>query len=306
MKSNTTRALRADPTRTTLLRDAFARAMRTRIAVVKRAVSEAMAADLFALAPKKIAPITGRSLTGAKITLNYIFRTDADKLKEFDAWLREQIAKGLLSIPKEGYNPEQPWMSTYIDSAYRRGLVNAYNELHKADIANDEAAAKRAVFLEMAFAQPERMDKVRFLATRAYNDLRGVSDDMARRMNRVMATAIANGYGPGKTAKLLREAIDGMPSRRAELIARTEIIAAHAQGQLDAFKDLGVKELGVMAEWSTAGDDRVCEKCAALQGRLFTIEEAQGMIPVHALCRCSWIPAVPTALDLKQRGAKAG
>jgi hypothetical protein len=65
------------------------------------------------------------------------------------------------------------------------------------------------------------------------------------------------------------------------MLARTEIVNAHAVGQLNAFRMLGLEELGVMAEWSTGGDDRVCPDCGALEGEIFTVDEAEGMIPLH-------------------------
>lgn len=41
-------------------------------------------------------------------------------------------------------------------------------------------------------------------------------------------------------------------------------IRAHAEGQLDALEQMGVEEVGVMVEWSTAGDDRVCFKAGVM------------------------------------------
>jgi SPP1 gp7 family putative phage head morphogenesis protein len=45
---------------------------------------------------------------------------------------------------------------------------------------------------------------------------------------------------------------------------------------------------GQMLVWRTAGDDRVTPECAALEGRLFTADNAPG-IPgaMHSRCRCS-------------------
>jgi len=78
---------------------------------------------------------------------------------------------------------------------------------------------------------------------------------------------------------------------RALTIARTEIIRAHAEGQLDTFEKLKVEKLGVMAEWSTAGDDRVCGLCSDLEGVVITVREARGIIPRHPNCRCTYVPA---------------
>ena len=45
-----------------------------------------------------------------------------------------------------------------------------------------------------------------------------------------------------------------------------------------------------MAEWMTAGDQRVCARCQANEGHRFTIEQARNMIPLHPQCRCAWVP----------------
>ena len=46
-----------------------------------------------------------------------------------------------------------------------------------------------------------------------------------------------------------------------------------------------------MVEWSTAGDDRVCEACLPMEGVVLKLSEAHNMIPRHPNCRCSFIPA---------------
>jgi hypothetical protein len=61
-------------------------------------------------------------------------------------------------------------------------------------------------------------------------------------------------------------------------------IHAHAEGQLDAFDRLGIKDLGIQAEWSTAGDERVCPLCQGYEGKIMPISEARGMIPLHPNC----------------------
>ena len=48
----------------------------------------------------------------------------------------------------------------------------------------------------------------------------------------------------------------------------------------------------VEAEFQTAGDDRVCPQCAALNGEIYKVEDARGVIPVHPRCRCNWLPVV--------------
>ena len=82
-----------------------------------------------------------------------------------------------------------------------------------------------------------------------------------------------------------------MDAERFAAYLVTQGIHAHSEGQLDSFEKLGVEEVGVMAEWITAGDDRVCERCAVLEGAVLKVKEARGLIPRHPNCRCAWLPA---------------
>jgi hypothetical protein len=88
-------------------------------------------------------------------------------------------------------------------------------------------------------------------------------------------------------------------------LARTEIIHAHAEGQLDAFELLKVEGVQVLAEWSTAGDEIVCELCSDLEGVVMTIKEARGSLPRHPNCRCAWVPADKKLIESGQKRGKA-
>ena len=139
------------------------------------------------------------------------------------------------------------------------------------------------------------------LATRAFDELDGISSSMSTKMNRILAQGMAEGRSAKYIGKRLAAEVKGISKSRGLMIARTEIINAHAEGQLDAFSNLGIDELGVEAEWSTAGDERVCPQCDAMNGQTFTVEEARGLIPAHPNCRCSWIPA-----ETKKKKKKGG
>ena len=36
---------------------------------------------------------------------------------------------------------------------------------------------------------------------------------------------------------------------------------------------------------------RVCPDCGGYEGEIFTVDEAEGIIPLHPNCRCCWIPS---------------
>jgi SPP1 gp7 family putative phage head morphogenesis protein len=141
------------------------------------------------------------------------------------------------------------------------------------------------------------------LYTRAFTELEGVTAAMDQQMSRILAEGLSQGFGTKKIARNLRNNVTKLTNTRAKAIARTEIVRAHAEGQLDAYVRLGETEVGVMAEWITAGDERVCPECNAMEGVVLTIDEARGTIPRHVNCRCAWIPADRVR---KEKGQKRG
>jgi SPP1 gp7 family putative phage head morphogenesis protein len=80
--------------------------------------------------------------------------------------------------------------------------------------------------------------------------------------------------------------------RRAEMIARTEIIRAHHYANINEYMTWGAYGVSVTAEFRTAGDSRVCFRCSELEGQEFSLEDALGLIPVHPMCRCICLPIV--------------
>ncbi len=231
------------------------------------------------------------------LTWNVEITTNADwknsepsvKVKSFQAWL-EQQQKELLT----GAAEEQMW-SNYVAEGFKRGAGRAFDDVKPATkLAGkkgmDFYKGTREEFLRSSFGQPEAIEKVKLLAGRSFDELEGVTADMSLKMSRTLTDGLVQGKNPREVASDLVKVLD-ISDTRAEVIARTEIIRAHAEGQLTAMENLGVTEVGVAVEWSTAGDDRVCEECEPLEGVVMKIEEARGMLPRHPNCRCAWIPA---------------
>jgi hypothetical protein len=85
-------------------------------------------------------------------------------------------------------------------------------------------------------------------------------------------------------------------STAAELIARTEANRSFNEGNLDALRQAEIERV----QWLLASD--ACPQCVAAAdiatgekfGKVLTIGEASGQIPVHPNCRCTWITEVKT------------
>jgi SPP1 gp7 family putative phage head morphogenesis protein len=227
------------------------------------------------------------------------FKTSAQKLAAFQAWISTQV-KGV-----RGGDADEIWRK-FIERGFKKGAGRAFDDYAKkhpelAGQTGDYYKGSREHFLRTSFAQPVSVEKVKLLAARAFNDLDGITRAMSTDMSRTLVKGFTEQIGAKEMARRLSKDVD-IGRSRAERIARTEIIRAHAAGQLGAMKGLGVKELGVQVEYSTAGDDQVCPECADLEGEVYDVDdpEIQDLIPLHPNCRCAWIPAGP-ALNRRRR-----
>lgn len=74
--------------------------------------------------------------------------------------------------------------------------------------------------------------------------------------------------------------------KRATMIARTESASALSEGQRQGYNQMGVKQLERVEDPATEDDD-----CADNNGRIYTIAEAQGVLPAHPNCEGTWVAA---------------
>jgi SPP1 gp7 family putative phage head morphogenesis protein len=297
--------LKLDPTRTTTLRNTYSADMKRRFNKVKKLTVIAIGElDVLGLTDSE-PPFTFNELITNELPARqaWRFQTNDQKLKSFNNWFSEQVDAEILTVDVKG----DPWTAKYVNSSYKKGSFNAYTDVHKEALAEQQDFYKgsRAQFLDSAFNTPERLSKLQFLYTRSFEDLKGITNAMSLDISRTLADGMAQGKGARAIARDLSRNITTITNKRALVMARTEVIAVHAEGQLDSFEELGVKEVGLMAEWSTAGDDRVCALCVDLDGVVMTIEEARGLIPRHPNCRCSWMPANVGEKDKKRFWTKA-
>jgi len=279
--------LKIDPTRTTLLRKKFVADMTRRFKKISKAIQELVVEDdAFGLVKSKPLILSQQVEKQA-----WRFNTNPQKVKLYRKWLQQQVDVEILT-PVGGIEGK-PWTAPYIESAYRKGALRAYTDVHAETLAEtpDFYEGSKAQFIQTAFSQPEVQSKIELLYERAFTELEGVTKVMDQQMSRILAEGLSQGKGINEIARNLRKNVTTITKTRANVIARTEIVRAHSEGQLDAFEQLNIQGVGVMAEWSTAGDDRVCDVCGDLEGHIMTIEEARGLLPQHPNCRCAWIPA---------------
>ena len=292
-------SLEYDPTHTTTLRNNFARAMRVRFthlrSLIKKSILEQ---DCFGLQP-----ITTQGVTAPN---EFNFVRSSDKVNAFMEWLRKQMNTEILEMQmyqQTGEAIEQAWTNMYIKDSYKRGVIRARNEIK--GISSSIPTIEETGGIDIAIQQPFHADRLGVLYTRVFRDLKGITDAMDLQISRVLSQAMADGDNPLDIAKKLDAVIKGggadlgitdtlgryIPAeRRAQILARTEVIRAHHQATMQEYKNWGVSGIKVKAELITAGDNRVCDRCADMEGPVYTLEQMENKIPVHPQCRCIALP----------------
>lgn len=277
-----------DPTRTMFIRKRFETQLRKGFLKLKGEIRKLIVdEDAFGLKKVNRTPFT--------TNVRWQFETDARKIQEFIEWIKSRSDLNIL--PTDFNNPESAYWEAFIREGYRKGAGSAFENVNKPFLNTDADGnisefynGTKEEFLRSSFASPASQDKLEQLVARTFTDLKNTTDAMAVTTSRALADGLSRGDNPWKIARELNNLVD--KGFNASLrIARTEIVRAHAEGTLDSLENLGIEEVGVAVEWSTAGDTRVCPRCSAVEGVVLKIKEARGLIPMHPNCRCAFLPA---------------
>jgi SPP1 gp7 family putative phage head morphogenesis protein len=296
-----------DPTRTTDIRRRFEAEAVRRFQRLKSLIREALIElDVLGLRGRSAKEGINAAMFRAAFARDQVglsegafaFERDPQKVRSFMAWLRAAERKEVLGI-QEGVGLESAaegaWTRTYVETAYQRGVAQAGNELQGAGAAVEQG------FIRAAFNRPVHADRAGIIFTRTFSDLNGITAEMDKQISRVLSQGILEGRNPREIARQLNERVDRIGITRARVLARTEVINAHAEGTLNLYEEAGVEGVELEAEWTTAGDDRVCPDCEEREGRVMSLSEARGLIPLHPQCRCAWLPVVENAGNITLR-----
>jgi len=87
----------------------------------------------------------------------------------------------------------------------------------------------------------------------------------------------------------LRDSLSGtFGTRRAAMIARTEVTRAASMGELQVSKYLAEQGIVMKHIWHTRQDEIVCTLCGPKDNKEIGVQIAFGYPPEHPNCRCSW------------------
>lgn len=288
-----------DPTRTTTLRAAFVSNFRRRFTTLIRLVQESIVVnDCFGLTND----ININALNPAGRN-QFSFPTNIQKAEAFMKWFNAQVDAAIFelgTLQQVGTSIDNAWYNKYVFDSYKRGVQRARTEMGKLKISIPPDS------LEIGMGVPIHVETLGILYSRVFSTLKGITAAMDTQISIILTQGLADGDNPVRLARKLVSTINGagmgdlgitdsigrfVPAqRRAETLARTETIRAHHRATINEYMNWRVVDVYVMAEFMTAGDDRVCPDCLSLEGGKYTLEAAMNLIPVHANCRCICLP----------------
>ena len=276
---------RYDPTRTITVRKSWEADVLRRYNKIKKDVKETVIDnDVFSL-----------NSNVAADAAPFQFVRSPEKISMFMDWLTEQQSLGVLGIQKGtsvASAAESSWMNTYIYSSYQRAIRQATSNVKR------QGGTISDRFIDTAFNRPIHADTAGIIYTRSFSKLKGITDEVDKQVSGILARGVIDGIGTRQLAAQINDRVSKIGITRARTLARTEVIAAHAEATLNMYQEIGVEGVIVQAEFTTTGDDSVCPECDALQGKIYTIEESRGIIPVHPNCRCAFLPVIPNAKSI--------
>jgi len=299
---NNLQVLQYDPTRTLTLRTAFVKDMNRRFVKLTRVITKAIVEDdCFGLGTSTYAELNSPGyLAFSNLPLD-------QKIEAFMQWLQTQEDRELLERPViwgAAGAVVTPWTNKYISSGYEQGVIRARQELKKGGFVLPTIADAGGI--EAVMLNVTHLERVAYMFSKTFSELEGITSQMNTQISRILGQGLIDGDSMHNLARKLVATINGtgmgelgitdslgrfIPAyRRAEMLARTEIIRAHHLANIAEYKSWGALGVTVIAEWSTAGDDRVCVECASYHGNRYTLAAIEHAIPVHPNCRCIAIP----------------
>lgn len=241
--------------------------------------------------------VTELAFVGNQLTTNagiWQFLTDSEKLVEFTDWLKTQISIGVLgTMTTLGVTDPDHWLFKQIQSVFYKGMGTAFDYLRKPELQTKQEfyQGTKAEFLRDSFLRPVSVERVKLLASRALNELSGITDKMATQMQRSLTDGFMRGDNPFTIARQLVKDVDDLSKNQAKTITRTEVARAFNEGQLESMESLGMEEVGIAVEWEVSkqgttlrGNPAPCPICAPLKGIVLKVKEAHGLLPRHPNC----------------------
>ncbi len=240
-----------------------------------RAAFAAWFSALTGLTTTEIEKAIDAGSVGAVVASIWDEAAENEGIDDLDARLQAELERVVAEMVKAAGLSQ--WKSLDIvatftlDNPYSIAWIPAY-AAEQVTLVSDATKEAIAEIVERGFIEgnpPREM-------AREIRDMIGLLPQQARSLANYRAGLVAAGESPARVAKLVERRHQQMLTDRAEMIARTETIDAHANGALQSWRtarDRGFIPMGTRKVWSAAtASERTCPICQALHGKVIELD----------------------------------
>lgn len=277
-----------DPTRTFTLRQRFKQRLHGSFNKIKSAIKQTIVDnDFFGLESKS--PF---AINSALVQSDGQFLTMEQKLERFNQWLSREVATqtamtGGNSNLFKSFNSPANYRDAYVKQAYKQGLRTAYSELKAKNVIDDDEDEPDVD--SNTGNNRKYHELLLLLLLLGRNEQKALNEKAVAAVTRQIVKEISIDLPkPRIVNKAAQNALDGVVDITADAMVDYLVVSSFNAGLLDFYASNGVKEVGAIVEWVTAGDRKVCSFCNGMAGKTFTVGEAIGLLPAHPHCRCRW------------------
>jgi SPP1 gp7 family putative phage head morphogenesis protein len=108
---------------------------------------------------------------------------------------------------------------------------------------------------------------------------------LKQQLEKNIVDTVISGESKDKAVKAIIDRF-GVAFSDSDRIVRTETMRVLNDGQKQSYKDNGYTKV----EWLVEDDDRLCDECSPLDGKIFDINAVPSLI--HPNCRCTFIAVI--------------
>ena len=121
------------------------------------------------------------------------------------------------------------------------------------------------------------------------NCFKGISAESTNQIRNIIAEGIRTEKSVKEISREIVRQVEGIDIERAITMIKTETMKAVNSKARDDYAKAGFKKLKRLV----CVDENTCDKCAAIDGKKFTLEQAAAIdAKAHEGCRCTWIVSI--------------
>jgi len=204
--------------------------------------------------------------------------TDSDRLHAFESWIAGLIASTILF---NGESEVSKWTDAYIIQAWDKGAHHTVSQLEDPELDQELSDLPETLSIATAAGAVAAV-----LLTNAWSEMEGIAAGLKQRATRAVTDGLLKKQNPKQITEALQSVINETENRRTSVLVHMETMRAAIRGATQTLRLNRISSVTLVAEWLTMQDGHVCPRCRANEGKVFSLEEIEALIPLHGLCRC--------------------